>query len=137
MEEFELGAFAFGLILGAVVTACALKKSIRDGFKSLVVGVWYKITGKGGNKMALVALPYWLEWRLVVVLFVGGFLYAVWRGNGKSFSIIWDFIKGAYERLRDMFLYNIEDREAYNENAEQRKQDEEYKKELKKKKQGK
>lgn len=79
-------------------------------------------------------IPYWLEWRLFVALFVGGFLYVVWRGNGKSFSIIWDFIKGAYERLRDMFLYRIEDREAYNENREQREKDEEYKKSLKKKK---
>ena len=81
--------------------------------------------------MTLIALPYWLEWRLVVILFVGVFLFVVWKGNGKSLSIIWDFIKGAYERLRDMFLYNIEDREAYEANAEQRKADEEYKKALK------
>lgn len=79
-------------------------------------------------------IPYWLEWRLVVILFVGVFLFVVWKGNGKSLSIIWDFLKGAYERLRDMFLYNIEDRDAYEANKGQREADEKYKAELKKKK---
>lgn len=49
MEEFEWGAFAFGLILGAVVTACAVSKGNRKGFKSLVVGVWNKLFKKGGK----------------------------------------------------------------------------------------
>lgn len=83
---------------------------------------------------AVMNIPYWLEWRFVVILFVGVFLYVVWRGNGKSFSIIWDFLKGAYERLRDMFFHNIEDRDAYEANREQREADEKYKAELKKKK---
>lgn len=42
MEEFEFGAFAFGLILGAVVTACAMTKSVREGFKSLFDGIFKK-----------------------------------------------------------------------------------------------
>lgn len=50
MEEFEWGAFAFGLILGAVVTACAISKGIRNGFKSLIVGVWERIKGKKGGE---------------------------------------------------------------------------------------
>ena len=132
MEEFEWGAFIFGLILGAVVTACAMSKGIRNGFKSLVVGVWTRLFKKGGNKVALVALPYWFEWRLVVALIVGGFLFVIWKD--KNLKAIPEFFKGAYERLRDMLIYRIEDREAYDANAEQRKKDEEYKKQMKKKK---
>ena len=130
MEEYEWGAFAFGFILGAVVIACAMSKGIRNGFKSLVVGVWNKLFKKGGS--ALVALPYWLEWRLVVVLIVGGFLFVIWKD--KNLKAIPEFFKGAYERLRDMLIYRIEDRETYEANREQRKKDEEYKKSLKKKK---
>lgn len=134
MEEFEWGAFIFGLILGAVVTACAISKGIRNGFKSLVVGVWNKLFKKGGNKMALVALPYWLEWRLVVVLFVGGFLFVVWKDNDGSLGIIPRSFYDFFKRLWNMFAHNIEDEEAYNANKEQREADEAYKKELKKKK---
>ena len=130
MAEFEWGAFLFGLILGAVVTACAMSKGIRNGFKSLVVGVWNKLFKKGGS--ALVALPYWLEWRLVVILIVGGFLFVVWKD--KNLKAIPEFIKGAYERLRDMLIYRIEDRDAYDANKEQREADEAYKKQMKKEK---
>lgn len=41
-----MDGFIFGVILGSVVTACAMTKSVRDGFKELVLGVWNKITGK-------------------------------------------------------------------------------------------
>lgn len=40
------GSFIFGVILGAVVTACAMTPSIRKGFKDLFDGVFKK----GGNK---------------------------------------------------------------------------------------
>lgn len=76
--------------------------------------------------------PYWFEATMVVLLIVGGFLFVI--AKDKNLKIIPEFIKGAYERLRDMLLYNIEDRQAYNENAEQRKADEEYKKKMKEKK---
>jgi hypothetical protein len=132
MEEIEWGAFAFGFILGAVITALAISKSVRKGFKSLFVGVWEKLFKKGGGKIALVALPYWLEWRLVVVLIVGGFLFVIWKD--KNLKAIPEFFKGAYERLRDMLIYRIEDREAYDANKEQREADEAYKKKLKEKK---
>ena len=46
MEEFEFGAFAFGLILGAVVTALAMTKSVREGFKDLFLGIVNKFKGK-------------------------------------------------------------------------------------------
>lgn len=42
--------FFFGLVLGAVITACAMSKGIRDGFVSLVVGVYNKLSGKGGEE---------------------------------------------------------------------------------------
>jgi len=83
--------------------------------------------------MTLFALPYWLEWRLIIILFVGVFLAVIWIDQGSLRIIpesIWEFIK----RLWDMFFHNIEDREAYDANAEQRKADEEYKKALKNKK---
>lgn len=134
MEEFEWGAFAFGLILGAVVTACAISKGIRNGFKSLFVGVWNRLTKKGGGKIALVALPYWLEWRLVVILFVGAFLFVVWKDNDGSLGIIPQSFYEFFRKLYNMIFRRIEDEDAYNENAEQRKADEEYKKSLKKKK---
>lgn len=43
------GDFIFGFILGAGLTALAMKGKL-DGFKDLVLGVWEKITGKGGKK---------------------------------------------------------------------------------------
>lgn len=95
MEEYEWGAFAFGFILGAVVIACAMSKGIRNGFKSLVVGVWNKLFKKGGS--ALVALPYWLEWRLVVVLIVGGFLFVIWKD--KNLKAIPEFFKGGLRKI--------------------------------------
>lgn len=43
--------FIFGLILGAVITACAMSPKIRGGFKDLMVGVYNKLfKKKGGNK---------------------------------------------------------------------------------------
>ncbi len=80
--------------------------------------------------MTLFALPYWLEWRLVVVLFVGVFLAVIWIDQG-SLRIIPEAFGGFFKRLWDMFFHNIEDREAYDANAEQRKADEEYKKAMK------
>lgn len=51
MEEFECGAFAFGLILGSVVTACATSKKNREGFRDLVIGVYNKLfKNKKGDK---------------------------------------------------------------------------------------
>ena len=82
--------------------------------------------------MTLFALPYWLEWRLVVVLFVGVFLAVIWIDQG-SLKIIPESIWGFFKRLWNMFAHNIEDEEAYKENEAQRKADEEYKKKLKKK----
>lgn len=79
--------------------------------------------------MTLFALPYWLEWRLVVALIVGGFIFVIWKD--KNLKAIPEFFKGAYERLRDMLIYRIEDREAYEANREQREADEAYKKALK------
>ena len=79
--------------------------------------------------MTLFALPYWLEWRLVVALIVGGFIFVIWKD--KNLKAIPEFFKGAYERLRDMLIYRIEDREAYEANREQREADEAYKKTMK------
>lgn len=41
-----MDGFIFGLILGATVTALAMTKSVRDGFKDL----WNGIFKKGGDK---------------------------------------------------------------------------------------
>jgi hypothetical protein len=41
-----MDGFIFGVILGAVVTACCMTKSIREGFKSLFDGIFKK----GGDK---------------------------------------------------------------------------------------
>lgn len=41
-----MDGFIFGVILGAVITACAMTKSVREGFKSLFDGIFKK----GGNK---------------------------------------------------------------------------------------
>lgn len=37
------GGFIFGVILGAMVTALAMTKSVRIGFKELVLGIWERI----------------------------------------------------------------------------------------------
>lgn len=41
MEEF-----VFGIILGAVVTACAMTKSVREGFGKLFSMLWERIDHK-------------------------------------------------------------------------------------------
>lgn len=82
--------------------------------------------------MTLVALPYWLEWRLVVILFVGCFLFVVWKDNDGSLGIIPKSFYEFFKKLYNMIFRRIEDEDAYNENAEQRKADEAYKKNLKK-----
>jgi hypothetical protein len=41
-----MDGFIFGVIFGAVVTACCMTKSVRDGFKDL----WNGIFKKGGDK---------------------------------------------------------------------------------------
>jgi hypothetical protein len=38
--------FIFGVILGGVVVGLAMKKSVREGFKGLVLGVINKLKGK-------------------------------------------------------------------------------------------
>lgn len=83
--------------------------------------------------MTLIALPYWLEWRLIVILFVGIFLFVIWKEEGS----LWIIPKSFYElfkKLYNMIFRHIEDEEAYNANKEQREADEEYKKKLKEKK---
>ena len=75
-------------------------------------------------------MPYWLEATLVVVLFVGIFLFVVWKDNG-NLKIIPQAFGEFFHRLYNMFFKNIEDEEAYKENEAQRKADEAYKKELK------
>lgn len=44
------GSFIFGFLLGAGVTAIAMTKKHREGFKDLIVGVWNRLTKKGGKK---------------------------------------------------------------------------------------
>lgn len=77
-------------------------------------------------------IPYKMESILVVALIVGAFIFVI--AKDKNLKAIPEFFKGAYERLRDMFIYRIEDREAYDANKEQREADERYKKEMKEKK---
>ena len=81
----------------------------------------------------LFSFPYWLEATLVIILFVGLFLAVVWIDQG-SLRIIPEAFGDFFRRLYLMFFKNIENEEAYKENEAQRKADEEYKKELKKKK---
>lgn len=69
--------------------------------------------------------PYWLEATMVVILFVGGFLFVIYKDNG-NLRIIPEAFKGFFLRLRDMFLYNIEDRETY-ERLKKEKEEEERK----------
>lgn len=79
-------------------------------------------------------IPYWIEATLVIILFVGGFLFVVWKDNDGSLRIIPKAFGEFFRRLWDMFFHNIEDRDAYEANREQREADEKYKAELKKKK---
>lgn len=83
--------------------------------------------------MMLFSFPYWLEATLVIILFVGGFLFIIWKDNG-NLKIIPEAFGDFFRRLYLMFFKNIENEEAYDANKEQRKADEAYKKELKKKK---
>lgn len=83
--------------------------------------------------MMLFSFPYWLEATLVIILFVGLFLAVVWIDQG-SLRIIPEAFGDFFRRLYLMFFKNIENEEAYKENEAQRKADEEYKKQLKKKK---
>lgn len=126
------GDFIFGFVLGAVIVAIAMTPKHLKGFKDLVVGVYNKLFKKGNS--ALIVLPYWLEWRLVVAVMVGGFLFVVWKDNDGSLGIIPKSFYEFFKRLWNMFVHNIEDEEAYKQNEAQRKADEEYKKQLKKKK---
>lgn len=78
-------------------------------------------------------IPYWLEVTIVIILFVGGFLFVVWKEEGNLWFIPESFAM-FFKKLYNMLFRNIEDEEAYNANADQRKADEEYKKKLKEKK---
>ena len=82
---------------------------------------------------AVMNIPYWLEATLVIILFVGGFLFVIYKDNG-NLKIIPQAFGEFFRRLWDMFFHNIEDRDAYEANKEQREADEKYKAELKKKK---
>lgn len=75
-------------------------------------------------------MPYWLEVTLVIILFVGGFLFVVWKSEG-SLKIIPDTIIGGFKRLYEILFLGIADKDAYEANKEQREKDEAYKKELK------
>ena len=79
-------------------------------------------------------IPYWIEATLVIILFVGGFLFVVWKDNDGRLRIIPKAFGEFFRRSWDMFFHNIEDRDAYEANREQREADEKYKAELKKKK---
>lgn len=81
----------------------------------------------------LFSFPYWLEATLVIILFVGVFLFVIWKDNG-NLKIIPEAFGDFFRRLYLMFFKNIENEEAYDANKEQREADEAYKKELKKKK---
>lgn len=83
--------------------------------------------------MMLLAIPYWLEAMLVIILFVGGFLFVIWKDQG-NLKIIPEAFGNFFKRLYNMLFRGIEDEEAYNGNREQREKDEAYKKSLKKKK---
>lgn len=83
--------------------------------------------------MMLFSFPYWLEATLVIILFVGVFLFVIWKDNG-NLKIIPEAFGDFFRRLYLMFFKNIENEEAYDANKEQREADEAYKKELKKKK---
>lgn len=78
-------------------------------------------------------IPYWLEVALVILIFVGGFLFVIWKDQG-NLKIIPEAIVGFFKRLYEIFFLGIADRDAYEANKEQREKDEAYKKSLKKKK---
>lgn len=78
-------------------------------------------------------IPYWLEVVLVILIFVGGFLFVIWKDQG-NLKIIPEAIKGFFVRLYEIFFPGIADKDTYDANAEQRKADEEYKRNMKKKK---
>ena len=78
-------------------------------------------------------IPYWLEVTIVIILFVGCFLFVVWKSEGNLWFIPESFAM-FFKKLYNMLFRNIEDEEAYKANEEQRKKDEEYKKKLKEKK---
>lgn len=44
-----MDGFIFGFILGAGITALWMKGKL-NGFKDLVLGVWNRLTKKGGKK---------------------------------------------------------------------------------------
>lgn len=77
--------------------------------------------------------PYWLEVTIVLLIFVGGFLFVIWKDQG-NLKIIPEAIKGFFVRLYEIFFLGIADRDAYDANKEQREADEAYKKKLKEKK---
>lgn len=77
--------------------------------------------------------PYWLEVVIVLVIFIGGFLYVIWKDQG-SLKIIPEAIKGFFVRLYEIFFLGIADRDVYDANKEQREADEAYKKQMKKEK---
>lgn len=77
--------------------------------------------------------PYWLEVAIVIILFVGGFLYVVWKEEGNLWFIPESFAM-FFKKLYNMIFRRIEDEDAYNANKEQREKDEAYKKSLKNKK---
>ena len=81
--------------------------------------------------MILTALPYWLEWRLITILFVGAFLFVVWKDNDGSLGIIPQSFYDFFKKLYNMIFRHIEDEDAYNANRQQREADKKYKKTLK------
>ena len=78
-------------------------------------------------------IPYWLEVALVILIFVGGFFFVIWKDQG-NLKIIPEAFVGFFKRLYEIFFLGIADREAYEANKEQREKDEVYKKSLKEKK---
>lgn len=82
--------------------------------------------------MILIALPYWLEWRLVVILIVGAFLFVIYKEEG-SLKIIPESFASFFKKLYNMLFRRIEDEEAYKANEEERRKNKEYIKNKKKK----
>lgn len=67
---------------------------------------------------------FWVFFAFVVIVFIKADAFRQLAIGTKDFFV----------KLWDSIVYKIEDREAYDANAEQRKKDEEYKKKLKEKK---
>ena len=44
------GDFIFGFILGVALTYIVMTPKHLKGFKDLILGVWNRLTKKGGNK---------------------------------------------------------------------------------------